>query len=300
MLDWDDLRFFLAVARHGSLSSAARVLVVTQPTVGRRINACERQLGAQLFERTPAGLMLSEVGRAVLPQAEQMEVHALHVENVATGRSVGVSGTVRITAAEWATRSLIGPVLGPLLARHPSLTVELSADARHVSLVKREADIALRASKFTHSDVVQRAIAPLAFGLYASDSYLARCGMPDFRTGCAGHTFIQMTDGLANLADYDWLPKLTGRARVAVRTNGREPMASMALAGIGIACLPRFVGDATAGLRRLTTPTTAPPRKLWLGVHRAARATPRVRTVATFLSEAVRGLAHALDPDARS
>lgn len=300
MLAWDDLRFFLAVARHGTLSAAARVLAVTQPTVGRRLAGCEQKLGAQLFERTPTGLALTEVGRAMLPQAEQMETHALYAENLATGRSAGLSGSVRITAAEWAARSLVGPVLGPLLVRHPGLSLELVADARHLSLAKREADVALRASKFTHPDVVQREIAPLGFGLYASDAYLARRGTPDFAAGCVGHTFIEMIDGLANLADYEWLPKLTGKARAVVRTNGREPMATMALAGIGIACLPRFLGDATSGLRRLTTPAVAPPRKLWLGVHRAARGTPRVRTVVTYLIEALRGLAHALDPDARS
>lgn len=297
MLDWDDLRFFLAVARHGSLSRAAGVLGVTQPTVGRRLHACEQRLGVQLFDRLPAGLALSDVGRALLPSAEQMEAQALYAESLASGRGTGVTGTVRITAAEWVVRSLIGPALGPLLARHPALTVELVADPRHLSLVKREADVALRASPFTHPDVVQRAVAPLAFALYASDGYLARRGAPDFAAGCEGHTFIEMTDGLANLADYEWLPQLARRARVAVRTNGREPMATMALAGLGIACLPRFVGDALPGLRRLATPAPAPARKLWLGAHRAARKAPRVRAVIGFLTETLRGLSHVLDPD---
>ncbi|MET0342830.1 MAG: LysR family transcriptional regulator [Polyangiales bacterium] len=297
MLDWDDLRFFLAVARQGSLSKAARSLAVTQPTVGRRLAACEAKLGAQLFERSAAGLALSDVGRALLPSAERMEAHALHAESLASGRSVGISGTVRLTAAEWTARSLIGPALGPLLERHPRLTIELVADARHLSLAKREADIALRASPFTHPEIVQRALAPLAFALYASDGYLARRGAPDFTTGCEGHTFIEMTDGLAHLADYEWLPRVRQRAHVGVRTNGREPMATMALAGVGIACLPRFLGDALPGLRRLTAPAPSPPRKLWLGVHRAARATPRVRAVVAYLAEALRGLSHALDPD---
>ena len=299
MLDWDDLRFFLAVVREGTLSGAARVLGVTQPTVGRRVAGCEARLGALLFERTPAGLLPSETGRSMLAHAEQMEAHALFAENLATGRSAGVSGSVRITATEWAARSLIGPALGPLLDRHRGLSVELLADARHLSLLKREADVALRASRFTHADVVQHAVAPLAFGLYASDGYLARYGTPDFTTGCEGHALITMTDGLAKLADYEWLPALTDKARVVVRTNGREPMATMALAGFGIACLPRFLGDATPGLRRLSTPAAIPSRKLWLGVHRAARATPRVRAVVDFLTQTLRGLARALDPDAR-
>lgn len=296
MLDWDDLQFFLAVARHGTLSAAARALRVTQPTVGRRISAFEARLGTLLFERSGVGLTLSAVGRALLVHAEHMHDHALYAETLATGRSAGVSGSVRITAAEWVARSLLGPLLGPLLARHPGLTIELIADPRHLSLVKREADLALRASRFTHPEIVQREVARLQFGLYASDAYLARYGMPSFAHGCAGHQFIQMTDGLANLADYEWLPALAPNARVSVRTNGREPMATMALAGLGITCLPRFLGDATKGLRRIATPTPSPERKLWLGVHRAARATPRVRATLDFLSDALRGLDTALAP----
>jgi DNA-binding transcriptional LysR family regulator len=283
MLDWDDLRFFLAVARAGTMSGAARKLRVAQPTVGRRIAAFERRLGARIFLRAPAGWTLSPTGRNLLAHAERMELEALAAETIATGRDEGLEGRVRITASEWLARSVLGHALAPFLARHPALSLELVADPRHLNLARREADVAIRPSRFRQQEVVQREIAVVEFGLYASETYLARNGLPDFARRCEGSPVIGMTDDMNAIVDLDWLPALVGRGRVVVRTNGREPMASMAAAGVGIACLPRILGDATAGLRLLDTPGARPERKLWLGVHRVARSIPRVKATLAFL-----------------
>jgi DNA-binding transcriptional LysR family regulator len=298
MLDWDDLQCFRAVAQHGTLSAAARTLKVTQPTVGRRIAAFEARLGAQLFVRGAARWSLSDVGRAVLAHAEQMHEHALSAENLARGRDAGVEGPVRVTASEWMIRSVLGPNLAPLLAAHPRLALELVADARHLSLPRREADIALRPSKFAHEAVFQRAVAPLEFAIYAAETYLAQRGLPDFTRGCPGHAFIAMTDDTNHIVERDWPPSWTAEARVAVRTNGREPMATLAAAGVGLACLPRFVGDASVGLTRVEPPTPQPVRTLWLGVHRDARRTPRIRVTLAFLAQTLGRLRRALHPSA--
>jgi DNA-binding transcriptional LysR family regulator len=296
MIDWNDLQFCLAVARHGTLSAAARALKVTQPTVGRRIAAFEKQLGAQIFLRAPSGWTLSSVGREVLAHAEHMQEHALRAENLAAGHDRGVDGNVRITASEWVIRSVLGPALAPFIARHPALCIELIAEARHLSLVKREADIALRPSKFTQQEIVQRAVATIEFGLYASDAYLASHGLPDFARGCEGHVLIGMTDDITNLADHAWLPPMAAKARFAVRTNGREPMATLAAAGAGITCLPRCLGDNTPSLRLLATPTPRPRRQLWLGIHRSARKTPRIQHTARFIRESLAALGTKLCP----
>jgi DNA-binding transcriptional LysR family regulator len=288
VLDWDDLQFFLALARHGTLSAAGRALRVAQPTVGRRIAALETRLGAQLFEHSPAGYTLTETGSAMLGHVERMQEHALYAETLASGSSAGITGEVRITASEWVVITLLGPALGPLLSAHPKLRLELIADPRHLSLVKREADIALRPSRFTHQEIVQREVATLEFGLYASESYLARHGEPDFTRGCETHTFIHMSDGLANLVDYEWLQPLAAKARGVVKTNGREPMAVMAAAGLGITVLPCVVGDAKPELRKLATPAPSPRRKLYLGFHRAARSTARVQVTARFIAATLR------------
>ena len=152
MLDWDDLRYFLAVAREGSLSAAAQVLGVTQPTVGRRIAAFQRKLGAELFVPTPTGQALSASGRKLLPHAERMELEGLAAESAASGRDIGLRGHVCITASEWLIGSVLGPALRPFLVRHSELELELVADVRHLSLVRREADIAIRPSRFEPRD----------------------------------------------------------------------------------------------------------------------------------------------------
>ncbi len=191
----------------------------------------------------------------------------------------------------------LGPALTPFCDRHTEL--ELLADVRHLSLARRDADIALRPSKFEQQDVVQRQVAIIAFGLYASDSYLAKYGSADFATKCVGHTLIAMSESLTKIPDLEWLSVVASGARIAVRTNGRAPMATMAESGVGMACLPRFLGDATPGLHFLRTPEPGPERPLFLGAHRDARAIPRVRASIAFVTGALEGLQGALRPDTR-
>jgi DNA-binding transcriptional LysR family regulator len=298
MLDWDDLRFFLAVARAGSLSAAARELAVTQPTVGRRVAGLEKQLGAKLFVANARGQALSKTGVGMLQHAEQMEAAATAAERLAYGRDAGLRGSVSLTASEWLLNSVVGPTLAAFSLRHPALELELLADTRHLSLGKREADIALRPSRFEEEDVVQRQVGAMSFGLYASDTYLAVHGAPDFSNGCAGQRLVAMSETLRKIPDLEWLPPIAARAHVAVRCNGREPMVTLAIAGVGMACLPRFLGDRAPGLRLLPTPTPAPLRTLWLCVHRDTLRLPRIKATLSFLKETLSHLGPALCPAA--
>lgn len=296
MLDWDDLRYFLAVARAGSFTTAAEKLKVTQPTVGRRIAAFERVLGSKLFAVTANGRGLSAAGRRLLDYAERMESVALAAEVAASGRDVGLRGRVAVTATQWMIAGVIAPLLEPFVAEHPDLEIELTADIRHLNLARGEADIALRPSRFEHQEIIQRKVCNVAFALYASDSYLARYGTPDFDRQCDGHRLIAMNKSLAKVPDVDWLPRVAAKARIVVRTNEREQMAAMATAGVGIACLPRFVGDRAPGLRLLPTRGPSPERVLWLGVHREVRTIPRIDATVRFLRERIGRLARALCP----
>src|SRR5687767_14821836 len=133
--DWDDFRYFLAVAREGSLSKAARTLAVAQPTVGRRLQRFEQRLGAKLLLATNSGQELSPTGRRILAHAERIELEMLGVERLASGRDAGLSGHLRLTASEWMLQSVVGPLLAPFVARYPALELELLAEARHLSLL---------------------------------------------------------------------------------------------------------------------------------------------------------------------
>jgi DNA-binding transcriptional LysR family regulator len=292
-VNWDDLRFFLIVARQRTLSSAAQVLKVTQPTVGRRITALERQLGAELFVRSSAGFALTKSGARALAFAERMEQDVLGAERQLLGKDEGVAGTVKITASEWLVSSVLSPLVGALLMNHPKLKLELIADARHLNLARREADIALRPRRFEQPGIVQRSLGKLAFGLYAEHRYLNTFGAPQLGNG-RGHVLVSMSDETGDVAR-PWLDSALPHVTRSLKTNGRDAMLALVRSGVGLACLARIVGDAAPELRRVELPG-APTPTLWLGMHRDARETPRVRAVLAHLTEQLRMLAPRLCP----
>lgn len=285
-MDWDDYRYFLAVARRGTLSAAARELSVTQPTVGRRIVALERRLGAKLYLRRPDGFTLSEAGKQMLAHSEGIEREVLAAEMRVTGRDAGLRGVVRITASEWLCTSVLPPVIQELVARHPQLELELVADQRHLNLARREADLALRPRRFEQAGIVHRAIAPIRFGLYAARRYLAKHGNPRAGDG-TGHVVIGMLEDVGDVARA-WLASVLPNGVRAVRTNGRDAMVSLATAGVGIACLAEIVGGQVHGLERVHVAPEPPAPTLWLGMPRELRSTPRVRVVADLIVQKLR------------
>jgi DNA-binding transcriptional LysR family regulator len=247
-----------------------------------------------LFIRRPGGFELSKAGAQVLEFAERMELDALGVERGVSGRDEGLTGTVRITASEWLVTNVLAHLMGPLLSRHPGLAIELVADQRHVNLVRREADLALRPRPFEHDAILQRATAKVSFSLYAARAYLAKRTVPAVSLG-RGHVLIAMTDDVGDIAR-NWLKSVLPEATPSVRTNGRDAMVSLASAGVGIACLARIVGDEIRTLERVPVSLAAPTVKLWLGMHRDLQGTPRVREVASYLTKQLRALQPRLCP----
>jgi DNA-binding transcriptional LysR family regulator len=286
-IDWDDLRFLLSLSRHGTLTAAATDLGVTQPTVGRRLAGLERRLGSKLFRSAPQGAELTSAGEMLVGRAQRMEAEALEATRLASGRDEGVQGRLTISASEWLVARVLGPGLLPLLERHPGLRIDLLASARWANLARGDADIALRPVAFQQQAVFQRELARVGFGLYASGEYLQRHGRPDFSRRCACHVLLLMDEDVPT-ADTPWLRRFAADARVGARTNGREALAAMAGAGIGLACLPRLVGDRTAGLELLAPPVPLPERRLWLGVHRDVRRLARVRAAIDHLRTVLR------------
>lgn len=296
MLDWDDLRFFLAIARHGSLSAAAKELHVAQSTVGRRLASLEAGLAVRLLNRTPDGYVPTLAGQSVREQAERLEAEALSLERSVGGRDKRLAGLVRITCAETVASHILAPCLAGLHRQYPDMMVELTPDPRDLSLSMREADISVRLTQPEGHDLVIRRIGGLAFGLYASPAYLQRHGELDFEGGCSGHYLITQLDDVQDVAQTGWLAALAPRARIAVQTNSHEAAVAAALHGGGLACLARFRADREAGLRRLATPTAVPTAGIWLAVHKDNRANARIRAALTHVTQAVRSRASALLP----
>lgn len=288
-MDWDDLRTFLAVARHGTLSAAARALGVAQPTMGRRLAAMEERTGARLLQRHPGRYALTPLGEAVLGNAERIEAEVLAAERTITGRDAALEGTVRLTTVDTLAARIVAPALAALQGRHPGIVIELVPDTRSLSLSRREADIALRMSRFEGHEVVARRAGRLAMGIYATSEWQARIGKEPAR-------LVTVLDDQAHLPEAKWLQETFPEATIDFRSNSREVQLHAALAGAGIAALARYRADADPGLVRLCPDRAPLVRDIWLGVHADMRHMPRVRAVMEVVVSALKASHSILAP----
>ncbi len=297
MLDWDDLRFFLAITRHGKLSTAARELNVSQPTVGRRLASLEASLGVRLLNRTPEGYVLTPAGQDVRGKAERLEGEARALERTVGGRDTRLSGLVRVTCAETMAAHVLAPCFAVLQRRHADIMVRLIPHPKNLSLSMREADLSVRLARPSQHDLVVRRLGSVAFGLYASADYLERRGGPDFEDGCPGHDIVGQLNDVGNAPQFGWLAEVTRRGRISFQTSSHEAAVGATVHGAGLACLARFRADREEGLMRLFPPVAAPVEPIWLAVHKDSRDTPRIRAVMTHITDCVRRSRGKLLPD---
>ena len=296
MLDWDDLRFFLAVARTRTLAAAAKHLHVTQSTVSRRLASLQAGMGVRLLQRASDGYVLTLAGESIRAHVERVEAEALAVERAVAGHDVRLEGLVRVASSQLLTSHLLAPGFAALHARHRGILIEALPDLPGEPLATQDADIAVRLRPFEHHDLVVRTIGTVAFGFYGCVAYLARHGEPDLHGGCSGDQLIALLDDRDLSAQAAWLAEHAGRAQVVLKADSYETQHWAASCGDGLALLPRFRADAEPSLRRIATPTPVPSAGIWLGVHRENRLMPRVRTVLDCIADAVRGRAAALNP----
>ena len=289
MIDWDDLRYFLAVHRQGSLARAAATLGINATTVGRRLQALEERFGARLFDRQREGHVLAPAGRALLAHAEQMEAEAHAVERELIGADARAEGVVRVSVTEMLATRFIAPRLHELAARHPGITIDLQCTMRPVSLVRRDADIVLRLARPEEPNLVTKRLADIVLGLYASAAYLERRGAPaDAERSLRGHDVVAFAAARAFAVENDWLePRLDG-ARLVLRSDSVSSLFGAVVGGVGIGLLPVVVAAAEPGLRRLATRTSPAPRVVWQTVHEDLQRSARVRAVLEFLGELIR------------
>ena len=290
MLDWDDLRYFLAIHRAGTLARAAAELSINATTVGRRLTNLEERVEARLFDRTPEGYVLTLTGRDLLPRAERMEAEALGVAREVNGRDQKAAGTVRLSATEMLATRFITPHLPSFRALHPELTLELECTNRSLNLGRRETDIALRLARPREEDVVTKKLASVPLSLYASHRYLDTHGAPaDPERSLRGHTAILFASSRLFAIENEWLQKRLAGAHVALRSDSVSSIYAAAIAGLGIALLPRAVASLDGRLVRLDTDTAPEPRTIWQAVHKDLVRAARIRAVLDFLAQVLEG-----------
>jgi len=286
MLDWNDLRYFLAVANGGSTLAAGRSMRVSQTTVARRIAALEAALGIQLFEKRQAGYALTPVGQELLAQARDVEVVISKFANAAESQSRDSSGVVRITSEEIYALSLLSPLLRELHETHPEIIIELDTASTLRDLGAGEADIALRSSSMKQpAGLVGRRLCVDDWTLYCSRDYAARHGRPTSVRDLRNHAIVG-GGGEKLWHHYQaWLQSLKLEDRVAMHHATSWGLLSAIRSGFGVSVLPCVVGDADPELIRCIPPKEDHGRVLWLLTHERVRHTPRVRTVIDFLYE---------------
>lgn len=291
-VNWDDLRFVLAVAKAGSLVRAARALKVDHTTVARRIDAVEGSLGVRLFTRTTTGYVLTSEAEGLLPEVRRVEEAVLAVERGAHAHAEEQSpaGVVRVTSGETFGACYLAPRLATLVREHPQLTVELVTGGDVLDLGRREADVAVRLFRSPHQDLVVSRVGELAHALYASAAYLERrpvraprkCDAKGVCSALRGHAILTTTRG-PNVVEAAWLEQITGGAQPAFISTLTSALVAAAREGAGIAVLPRYLGDHEPTLQRI--PMEDEPREpIWITVHRDIKRTRRVRVVLDHLT----------------
>jgi DNA-binding transcriptional LysR family regulator len=286
MLDWNDLRFLLAVARGGSTLAASRDLRTSQTTVARRIAALERALGFPLFEKRQAGYTLTPAGEELVGRAEQVEQAARGFTEAAAAHGRELRGTVRITTEDIYALGLLSPLLRELHDRHPEIIIELDTGQTIRDLGEGEADIALRSSSQEQPvGLVGRRLGVDDWTLYCSRDYAARHGVPASVEDLRSHAIVGGGGGNLWRHYQAWLRQLGLEERVAMHHATSTGLLSAVRSGFGVAVLPCVVADADPDLIRCIPPRADHGRVLWLLTHERVRHEPRVRAVIDFLYE---------------
>lgn len=285
-MDWADLRYFLAVAKAGSLSGAAKALGVNHSTVFRRIQAFEERLGVRLFDRLPTGYALTVAGDDMLESAARVDAEIDALDRRLAGRDLRLGGPLVVTTTATLTYWALAPHFAAFKRTHPDVALELVLADEFFNLSKRQADVAIRPTNAPPENLVGRRIATVAFAVYASADYLERRRDSG---GPAGHDWVAFDDSLAHLAAAQWLRKTYPGAAVALRVNTLVGLLSAAVAGMGLTTLPCFMGDAEPALRRFGKPDDVPGSGLWLLTHEDLRRTARVRAFMDFMADKIAG-----------
>jgi len=290
MDSWDHLRSFLAVIEEGSLSGAARRLGLTQPTIGRHVEALERSLGP-LFTRSASGLAPTEAALALRPHAEAMAVAADALERTATGEALAVKGVIRLTAADVIGVEVLPPILAGFQEDWPEVAIELALSSRTQDLLRREADIAVRMVRPTQAAILARRIGAVRLGLFAHRSYLQRHGVPTAigEPGFAAIGFDRDPEGARSIGETRF-----SRERFAFRSDNDLAQLAALRAGLGIGACHLPIARRDPNLVPVLQDAFAHDLEIWVAMHEDLKATRRMLLMFDAL---VAGLTRYLEDD---
>ena len=295
-MNWDDLRFFLAVAGAGSLSGAGQQLGVNTTTVLRRVASLEDDLGARLFERERTGYRLTAAGEKLVETLEPVDrrLSALPRDFAAAGE--GAEGTVHLAAGETIAAFLLAAEFPAFRKEHPGLELEILTDPRLAAVGQapkignplKDVDIALRLARPTQGDMLMRKLGDMAYGLYATPAYLEERGKPLQMQDISGHDLIGFPRAETPLGPVWWFSRAEKSARITLRSSSVLARAEAARQGLGLTALPCMVGDLETGLQRVFGPDTLGSLEMWLMTRNDLAQLAHVRAVMEFVVDAVK------------
>lgn len=285
MFDWNDLKYFLAVARAGSTLAAAKSLRVNQSTVHRRLRELEKRLSCELVKRHPTGYRLTELGEHVRAYATRIEEAASDFERSVLASSKEPKGTVKVTCPEALGPRLIGArLIEKFNARFPQVRVEFVMSDKILNLGS-DADIAIRAKQPSENFLFGRKIADSPWAIYASRSYVERCGKVGSPTTINRHSIVMFAGALSDHPAALWLRSVAPKAHVAARADSLAALLLSVKSGAGIAPMPVIVGENETDLVRVLDIKPMISTPFHLLMHQDMRRTPRVRAFFDFITE---------------
>ena len=265
---WDEFRLVRAVAERGALAPAAAHLGINPSTAFRRLAAVEAALGTRLFERHRSGYVPTPAGEAMAAAAARMEEEVARFDREVADRALTPSGTLRVTAAATLVTDLLMPMLGRFRSRYPAVQVDLVVSEEALNLSRRDADVALRATRAPPPNLVGRRIATIAWAVY---------GRVQAEPEAADAAWVSPSEAVAGGLFARFVAARAGSERVALRINTVQGLCEAIVEGVGIGPLPCYRGDRIAALRRLSGPEPDLAGSLWLLTHPDLRHAARVR-----------------------
>lgn len=282
-MDWNDIKVFLALVRHGSVRAAAPKLGVSHSTVARRVESLEKRLGVRLFDRLSTGYAMTPAGEDVLAIAEGVENDLDGLERRVLGRDQRLAGNIRLTTADFLATHLLMPYLAEFTRLYPDINLEVVATYEVLDMSKREADVALRFTRKPPEHLVGRQLTTLSTAAYASKEYLKLHNLGEGSTACwVGYNGQSPHPKWVRESDYPHLPARGNFESLLLQLEATK-------AGMGIGMLPCLIGDTEPSLCRLPPGLPRPAYDLWLLTHRDVRTTARLRVFTEFLATAIVG-----------
>jgi DNA-binding transcriptional LysR family regulator len=276
MLSWDDFRYVKAIADTKSLAGAAENLGVNHSTVFRRLGLIEQELGTRLFERGRAGYSLTASGEEMVRLAERLGDDILCFERKVTGQDLRPTGELRVTTSDVMLLHLLTDVLVGFRKAYPEIVLDVVVSNRVLSLSKRDADVAVRATYQGTDGLAGRRAARIAWAVFGPKKLAEQPFDP--RQDSRKHNWITFADTSSIAKALKWLKEHVDQDRIVFKTNTMVGLAEVAAGGVGIALLPCFVGTAVPGLVQLSPALPELEGELWLLTHPDLRNTARVRT----------------------